>query len=96
MAYEMRPSSGSLFKNNEMRPDKKDPNLKGKIMLPDGSTHWISGWTKQTNAGEKWISLQIGNPVQGAGKPASVPPLDAHNAAKGNAFVADDDSDIPF
>lgn len=91
MAYEMRPNSGSLFKNNEKRPDKKDPDVKGKIMLPDGSTHWISGWTKQTTAGEKWISLQIGNPVQGAAKPVS-----DHSAAKANAFVSEPDDDIPF
>lgn len=63
MAYEMRPNQGSLFRNKEMRTDKKDPNLTGKIMLPDGSTHWVSGWTKTTPAGERWISLNIGNPV---------------------------------
>lgn len=93
MAYEMRPNSGSLFRNTEKRPDKKDPDVKGKIMLPDGTTHWISGWTKATQAGEKWISLQIGQPVQGAARPA---PMTAHNQAKGNGFQPQDDSDIPF
>jgi hypothetical protein len=92
MAYEMRPSSGSLFKNDKKTTDKH-PNLKGRVMLPNGEERWLSAWTKKTNAGETWVSLQIGdlcNPGGGA------KPLDAHNAAKGNAFVADDDSDIPF
>lgn len=90
MAYEMRAGSGSLFRNTDKRPDKKDPDVKGKIMLPDGTTYWLSGWTKVTQAGEKWISVQIGNPVQGAGKP-----LNAHNQAEGNGFQPQDE-DIPF
>ena len=88
MAYEMRPNQGSLFRNKEMRTDKKDPNLTGKIMLPDGSTHWVSGWTKTTTAGEKWISLNIGSLVQQAGGsgPAQAAP----------ASRVEFDDDIPF
>ena len=88
MAYEMRPNQGSLFRNKEMRTDKKDPNLTGKIMLPDGSTHWVSGWTKTTTAGEKWISLNIGNPVfqSGGSGPAQAAPV----------VRVEFDDDIPF
>ena len=88
MAYEMRPNQGSLFRNKEMRTDKKDPNLTGKIMLPDGSTHWVSGWTKTTTAGEKWISLNIGNPVfqSGGSEPAQAAPI----------VRVELDDDIPF
>ena len=85
MAYEMRPNQGSLFRNKEMRTDKKDPNLTGKIMLPDGSTHWVSGWTKTTTAGEKWISLNIGSLVFQSG------PAQAAPAAR-----VELDDDIPF
>jgi hypothetical protein len=38
------------------------------------------------------VAIKIGNRIDG---PAAKP-LDAHNAAKANAFVADADSDIPF
>lgn len=88
MAYEMRPNQGSLFRNKEMRTDKKDPNLTGKIMLPNGSTHWVSGWTKTTTAGEKWISLNIGNPVfqSGGSGPAQAAPV----------VRVELDDDIPF
>ena len=57
MAYEMRAGQGSLFKNDKRTSDKA-PTLKGKVMLPNGEVRWISGWTKETSAGDKWISLQ--------------------------------------
>jgi uncharacterized protein (DUF736 family) len=63
MAYEMRAGQGSLFKNNQKTTDKH-PTLKGKVMLPNGEVRWISAWTKVTEAGEKWISLSIGEPCQ--------------------------------
>ena len=80
MAYEMRPGSGSLFKNDK-RTEEKHPNAKGKIMLPNGEVRWISAWTKTTSAGEKWQSLSIGDLVQG-GQPQPA--------------VVQSDDDIPF
>ncbi len=90
MAYEMRPGGGSLFKNDKKTTDKH-PNLKGKVMLPDGSVHWVSGWTKKTQAGEPWISFVIGEPVAGVGQTIS-----AHNQAKANGYQPQTDEDIPF
>lgn len=92
MAYEMRPGSGSLFKNDKKTTDKH-PNLKGRVMLPNGEERWLSAWTKKTSAGETWVSLAIGDLCNPG---AAVQPLDAHNQAKGNAFVTDVDDDIPF
>ena len=66
MAYEMKPGQGSLFKNDKKTSDSH-PNLKGKIMLPNGEVRWMSAWTKTTTAGEKWISLNVGELVQQAG-----------------------------
>ena len=51
-------------------------------MLPNGVVVYVSGWTKETAAGEKWISLQLGNAVDGQ---------QAHQAA-----VKDSDEEIPF
>ena len=67
--YEMRAGQGSLFKNDN-KTDDRHPNLKGKVMLPNGETRWISAWTKTTAAGNKWISLSIGDLVQQQGQPA--------------------------
>jgi uncharacterized protein (DUF736 family) len=90
MAYEMKPSSGSLFKNDRKEKETQ-PDLKGKVMLPNGEVRWVSAWKKKTASGDTWLSLALGDLVPGAGQPVS-----AHSAAKANAFVADDDSDIPF
>jgi hypothetical protein len=88
MAYEMKPGQGSLFKNDKKTSDKH-PNLKGKVMLPNGEIRWVSGWTKETSAGERWISMSIGEMVAGQ-------PVSQHSQAKGNGFQPQDDSDIPF
>lgn len=100
MAYEMRAGSGSLFKNDR-KEKETHPDLKGKVMLPNGEVRWLSAWKKQTSAGAAWLSVSIGDLVQpiAGGTNLSVPPLDAHNQAKGNGFapaVPDLDDDIPF
>ena len=92
MAYEMKPSSGSLFKNDR-KEKETHPDYKGKVMLPNGEVRWLSGWKKQTASGDGWLSLSIGDLVQQAGGGGQ--PMTQHSAAKANAFVADD-SDIPF
>jgi hypothetical protein len=88
MAYEMRPGQGSLFKNDK-KTSERHPNLKGRLMLPDGSVYWVSGWTKETSAGEKWISLALGDRVQQAGQ-------SAHEQAKSNGYQGQQDEEIPF
>lgn len=85
MAYEMRLGQGSLFKNEKKTTDKH-PNLKGRLMLPDGSVYWVSGWTKETSAGEKWISLALGDRVQQS----------QHEQAKSNGYQGQQDEEIPF
>ncbi len=85
MAYEMRPGQGSLFKNDK-KTSERHPNLKGRLMLPDGSVYWVSGWTKETSAGEKWISLALGDRVQQS----------QHEQAKSNGYQGQQDEEIPF
>lgn len=90
--YEMRPGQGSAFKNDKKTEDWH-PAYKGKVMLPDGSLHWLDITPKKTKAGDTWISVKVGNQIQGAAKP-----MDSHNQAKGNGYQPQpaDDSDIPF
>jgi hypothetical protein len=96
MAYEMRAGSGSLFKNDN-KTSERHPDYKGKVMLPNGEVRWLSGWKRQTTAGDGWLSLSIGDLVQqaGGGSYGGGQPMTPHSEAKGNAFVSDD-SDIPF
>lgn len=90
MAYEMKPGSGSAFKNDKKTEDWH-PAYRGKVMLPDGSVHWLDISPKKTKAGDTWIAVKVGNQIEAAAKP-----LSAHNAAKANAFVSEPDDDIPF
>jgi len=57
MAYEMRDNSGSLWPNDR-RTDERYPNSTGKVMV-GGKIYYLSGWTKTTSAGKKWISLSL-------------------------------------
>lgn len=86
MAFEHRPGQGSLFVNNKKRPDKKDPDYDGRIMLPDGSLHWFKAWKKEDGAGQAFFSCQIGD--------ACSIQQSAHSQAKANGYQTD--SDIPF
>ncbi len=93
MAYEMRPGSGSLFRNDKKTTDKH-PNLKGKVMLPNGEVRWLSAWSKKTASGDTWLSISVGDLVQGQGGGMV---LDSHNQAKGNGYSPQGgDDDIPF
>jgi len=91
MAYELKPGQGSAFKNDKKTEDWH-PAYRGKVVLPDGSMHWLDVQPKKTAAGDTWLAIKVGNAVQGAAKP-----VDAHNAAKGNGYQPQpEDSDIPF
>jgi len=96
MAYEMRAGSGSAFKNDKKTEDWH-PAYKGKIMLPDGSVHWLDVSPKKTSAGATWLAIKIGNPVQQQAGGGMV--LDDHNKAKANGYMppaVELDDDIPF
>lgn len=84
MAYEMKPGQGSAFKNDKKTEDWH-PAYKGKVMLPNGQVHWLDVTPKKTKAGDTWLAIKVGNPVDGAAKPAPV-----------TASVAEVDDDIPF
>jgi uncharacterized protein (DUF736 family) len=95
MAYEMRPGSGSLFKNDKKTTDNH-PNLKGKIMLPNGEVRWVSAWTKVTSSGEKWISLSVGDLVVQAGRSNQPSSYNEPRSAPITPAAPDLDDDIPF
>lgn len=48
---------GSLFKNDKKTEDKH-PDLNGSINI-EGTDYWISGWSKVSKGGQKFISLSV-------------------------------------
>jgi len=93
MAYEMKPGQGSAFKNDKKTEDWH-PAYKGKVMLPDGSVHWLDVTPKKTANGDTWVAVKVGNKVQNAA--AAQPVINNHNQAKANGYQPQQDSDIPF
>lgn len=99
MAYDMKPGQGSAFQN-EKKVEDWHADFRGKLMLPDGKTHWVDITNKKTKDGKPWVAIKIGNPVQQQGAVYSAahqpfPPQDAHNRGKSNGFQ-DLDDDVPF
>lgn len=55
--FEPKNGTGVLFINDK-RENEKHPNMKGKILTPDGIEYFISAWTKEGKNG-KFLSLAI-------------------------------------
>jgi len=86
MAYEHKPGSASMFKNDRKEKDTH-PDYKGDGMLPDGTLVWVDAWVKKPEGKKPFLSVSI-KPKQAAGvaAPASAP-------AQAATF---DDGDCPF
>lgn len=57
MTYTPKPSTGALFKNERKEKDHQ-PDYKGSLTLPDGSTMQLGGWIVQ-GANGKYLSLKV-------------------------------------
>ena len=82
MAYEMRPNTGSLFKNKR-KEQPNHPDYAGTVLV-GGVEYFLNGWLKQTQAGEKFFSLSLRekNPPAEASRPVQQ--------------QVDDSDEIPF
>jgi len=58
MAYEPKPGSFSLFKNDRKEKDTH-PDYRGDGVTLDGQPAWISAWLKETRDGKKFFSISI-------------------------------------
>lgn len=56
-AYQPKPGSFSLFRNDRRENDRQ-PEYKGDGLLPDGTPCWISAWVKEGQRG-KFFSISI-------------------------------------
>ncbi len=82
MSYEMRPDTGSLFKN-EHREKDTHAHAKGTALV-GGVEYWVDAWTNTANDGSKYQSLKF-------------KPKDAARAKTPQARAAADlNDDVPF
>ncbi len=91
MAWEHKPNFGSAFINKEKSEDWH-AEFRGDVMLPDGTLHYLDVSPATTKAGDPYYKVKIGKIKQ----PAGAPVQSAHNQAKANGYLAQNDSDIPF
>ena len=90
-AYVVKPGEGSVWPN-----DRKDEDWhadwRGKILLPDGSEHYIDVWDNEKN-GKTWRGIKIGNPVAGANTGTQAPVQNTNTASESLNELEDD---LPF
>ena len=97
--YEQRDNSGSLFPNDKKGDNEKAPNLKGegKYVCPhcgESSGLWLSGWTRTTAKGLKWLSLSL-QPKEQQAKARRAEPEPTRKPARKEPDIFEDDQ-IPF
>lgn len=57
MAYEMRPNTGSLFKNDKKETDSH-PDYKGSALI-EGVDMWLDAWINTAKDGSKYMALKM-------------------------------------
>lgn len=61
MAYEHKPGSGSIFKN-EHKTSENHPEYRGSVITPDGKKWDVSLWVKKSQGGKSYFSVALKEP----------------------------------
>jgi hypothetical protein len=56
MSYEMKPNSGTLFKNDRRDEGSNQPEYTGTALI-EGREFWMSAWVKTGKNGRKFFSF---------------------------------------
>lgn len=87
MAYEQKPNTGSLFKNDRKETDSH-PDYKGSALIDGLGECWLDAWINTAKDGTKYMSLKL--------KPKDAQQQGSY-ARQQPAPAFDDDSDsVPF
>ena len=89
MAYEIRPNSGSLFKNDKQK--ENHPDYKGSAMI-NGVEMWMSSWLKTGANGTKFMSFSF----QPKEQQQAQQPVARQAVKQAPAANFDDLEDLPF
>ncbi len=88
MAYEQKPNTGSLFKNEKKREGKQDAEYTGSALI-EGEEFWVNAWVNEVksgeNAGKKYFAMQFKPKQQSGGSSSRQQPA-----------LIEEDPDIPF
>jgi uncharacterized protein (DUF736 family) len=84
MAYEVKPNTGSLFKNDKKEADTH-PDYKGSGLIEGVGEVWLDAWINTSANGTKYMSLKF-KPKDQQSAPRQAQPASAF----------DEDSEVPF
>jgi hypothetical protein len=88
MAYEQKPETGALFKN-ERKTTEQHPNMTGSALI-DGVAYFVDAWTNTKPDGSKYQSLKFKR------KDKQASPVERRMAEASPKSLAEMDDDIPF
>lgn len=57
MAYELKDGQGSMFVRDKKK-NPKEPDFSGSFKI-NGTVYEIAGWKKQSDKGQKFLSLSV-------------------------------------
>ena len=69
MAYEQKPGTGSIFKN-ERKAAENHPDYQGSIVTPEGQKYDLSLWVKKSQGGTSYFSVGVRPPYVRPDAPA--------------------------
>lgn len=58
MAYEQKPNTGSLFKNDR-KETESHPDYKGSALIDGLGDCWLDAWINTAKDGSKYMSLKL-------------------------------------
>lgn len=90
MAYETKPNTGALFKN-ENKATENHPDYSGTCLI-NGVEMFFDGWIKTAETGRKWMSFSF-KPKQKQAAAAQAPAAPQRRASR---FEDDDANSPPF
>jgi len=93
--YQAKPGSGSVFKNDRKEQDWH-ADWRGKILMPDGTEHYLDVYDNVSKSGVEYRTVRIGNPVANQNMRASVQNTQSTNQAVSSDQLNELEDDLPF
>ena len=87
--YKPQPGTGSVFKNDR-KQEEWHADWNGKILLPDGTEHYIDVYDNVSKSGQEYRRVRIGRPVANQGGQAPV------QNTQPASHVVELEDDLPF
>ena len=93
--YQNKPGQGSVFKNDN-KTETWHADWRGKILMPDGTEHYLDVYDNVSKSGVEYRTVRIGNPVANKGGQAPVRHSQPAYQAVSSDHLNELEEDLPF